>query len=467
MSRLIPLISLLLLTLILAKSANAEYCNLIGKRCIDDKVSRVINGVDVKKPCWEYEYIKECHKDEYVDYCRGIKKVSGCEQISSKCLKTEQDGYCSEKLEQYQCGSLLNKGEDVKHLNSEYTIARDELDTKECTPHEISNDCEEIENKCMEGAETRNINGKDIFKECWKYQKQYSCFTGSLISDCKELKNKCVLVKTTCLSENKNGACKHSENIYECLNISGKIPKSNNCKSARYCIDGDCEEVKYEHNKNIGAAISGLSLLNSIKKDLAPEECSKGAASCKVFRGNNNSCKINTLNARNCCQNKGWLKDAGLLECAENEKLLAVRKERGLCHFVGSYRSKKIVGVPLEKKQSYCCFDSKLARIVQEQGRQQLGIGWGDPKNPNCQPLSIEDLQKIDFNKVDLREVYGELLSKLNISKHNNIKKDTSKSLDAKLKAEVKQNIDQETTKGQTQDYQDEIARRFRGHYGN
>ncbi len=467
MSRLRLIVISILLNLLMPFLANAEYCNIIGKRCIDDKQTRVINGVEVKKPCWEYEYFKECHKDEYVDYCRGVKNVSGCEQISSNCIKSEEDGFCSEKLEQYQCGSLLNKGDEVKLLDTEYTVTKDELDTKECTAHEISNDCEEIENKCIEGAETRNINGKDVYKECWKYQKQYSCFNGSLISDCKELKNKCTLVKTTCLSKNNNGSCKHNENVYECLNITGKIPKSNNCKSAKYCIDGDCEEVKYARNQNIGAAISGLSLLSSIKKDLSQEECAKGAASCKIFRGNNSSCKINTLSARNCCRDKGWLKDAGLLECAEDEKLLAVRKERGLCHFVGSYKSKKIFGKSYEKKQSYCCFDSKLARIVQEQGRQQLGIGWGEPKNPNCAPLSIEDLQRIDFNRVDLREVYGDLLSKLNISKHNKIKQDTTNSVDLKLKGHVNQRIDQPLKDDQPQDYKDEIARRFRGHYGN
>ncbi|MDR0233572.1 MAG: conjugal transfer protein TraN, partial [Zoogloeaceae bacterium] len=29
------------------------------------------------------------------------------------------------------------------------------------------------------------------------------------------------------------------------------------------------------------------------------------------------------------------------------------------------------------KRDGYCCFPSKLARIIQEQGRTQLGKPWG------------------------------------------------------------------------------------------
>ena len=39
------------------------------------------------------------------------------------------------------------------------------------------------------------------------------------------------------------------------------------------------------------------------------------------------------------------------------------------------------------KRQVYCCFESKLSRILQEQGRQQLNKPWGKPKTEQCLSL--------------------------------------------------------------------------------
>lgn len=80
------------------------------------------------------------------------------------------------------------------------------------------------------------------------------------------------------------------------------------------------------------------------------------------------------------------------------------------CHEVGEYCVKKwpLVGC-VQKARGFCCFNSKLARIIHEQGRPQLagfgpGGGWGQPKNPNCRGFLPEEFQALDFNKIDLSE---------------------------------------------------------------
>jgi conjugal transfer mating pair stabilization protein TraN len=53
------------------------------------------------------------------------------------------------------------------------------------------------------------------------------------------------------------------------------------------------------------------------------------------------------------------------------------------------------------EKRSYCQFDSKLAQIVQQQGRNgQLHIGFGGASSPDCRGLRLKN-QRIDFNKLD------------------------------------------------------------------
>ena len=48
-----------------------------------------------------------------------------------------------------------------------------------------------------------------------------------------------------------------------------------------------------------------------------------------------------------------------------------------------------------------CNFNSKLARIINEQGRPQLNKGWGSASNPECKGFTPEEFQKLDFSKID------------------------------------------------------------------
>jgi conjugal transfer mating pair stabilization protein TraN len=54
-----------------------------------------------------------------------------------------------------------------------------------------------------------------------------------------------------------------------------------------------------------------------------------------------------------------------------------------------------------------------LARIVNEQGRVQVGKGWGGAQNPDCSGFSVEQLQRLDFAAMDLSEFYASLVPTL------------------------------------------------------
>ena len=60
--------------------------------------------------------------------------------------------------------------------------------------------------------------------------------------------------------------------------------------------------------------------------------------------------------------------------------------------------------------KSFCVFGSKLAKIIQEQGREgQLHIKFGSAKEPNCQGITPEQLQSIDFSKIDFQDFFNDL----------------------------------------------------------
>ncbi|WP_354293701.1 conjugal transfer protein TraN [Sphingomonas sp. 1185] len=102
-----------------------------------------------------------------------------------------------------------------------------------------------------------------------------------------------------------------------------------------------------------------------------------------------------------------------LQACDQQDMETAMLKGSGMCHEVGSYCTSKILGVCVQKARGQCCFNTKLGRIIQEQGRPQLkafaGIGWGTPKKPFCRGFTAEEFQALDFSRMDLSEYYTEI----------------------------------------------------------
>lgn len=98
-----------------------------------------------------------------------------------------------------------------------------------------------------------------------------------------------------------------------------------------------------------------------------------------------------------------------MFPCTEEEYELSSKRALRACHSVGSYCKTEVLGACIEKRSSFCCFSSPLSRIIAEQSRIQ-GIGsWGSAKNPDCSGISITDLDRIDWDLVDLSEWIGML----------------------------------------------------------
>lgn len=96
-------------------------------------------------------------------------------------------------------------------------------------------------------------------------------------------------------------------------------------------------------------------------------------------------------------------------ECEEEEFELGAKKETRQCVLVGSYCASKSLGACVEVRESHCCYSSVVARIIQEQGKPQLGRNFGTPEEPSCEAMSVDDLARIDWNQIDLSEWIGML----------------------------------------------------------
>lgn len=101
-----------------------------------------------------------------------------------------------------------------------------------------------------------------------------------------------------------------------------------------------------------------------------------------------------------------------IYECTSDEMNLAMKRELLSTHYLGSYCKSRVLGACIEKRQSYCVFDSPLSRIMMEEiyKQPQMGLSWGSAKNPNCTGLAITDVAKVDWDQVDLSEWIGILI---------------------------------------------------------
>ena len=107
-----------------------------------------------------------------------------------------------------------------------------------------------------------------------------------------------------------------------------------------------------------------------------------------------------------------------MMSCNQEEGKLAMKEGAKLCHRIGTWCSKciRVLGKCvscIEHTTSKCCFNSQLARLINEQGRSQLGMGWGDAQRPQCTGFTVAQLQALDFSRMDLTEFYAAIVPTL------------------------------------------------------
>jgi type-F conjugative transfer system mating-pair stabilization protein TraN len=250
---------------------------------------------------------------------------------------------------------------------------------------------------CSQGPQTRMVEGIPITRDCWEETFIYHCSHPSQ-NNCGPLRARgCVQVKSDCKQRIGNTCVVYTQ-TYQCNGDSQTITKITGGKPP-FCLDGNCRAMPLEANDELMSSMAQLSLLKEMQ----------GQFNGSVFKGNDNRCSKATLSFKDCCgSGKGWGVSLGVAGCSGDEQALALKRQKGLCHFIGTYCSQRetLTKICLQKKSTYCCFGSKLLRAFHEQGRPQIGMGWGSPEAPLCRGFTVEELQRIDFSKLDLKEAF-------------------------------------------------------------
>lgn len=488
MRNLAAVVLMLVLNISFNATAWAYDCRKTSDVCIDGPSTKDIGGVAVYRSCWQYKTTYECVAQNNIDYCAGIRRISQCFQVSSTCTQRTFNGECAEYTNVYECGDPINPPTGVVELDETHTIITDKIDRSECSSFDKNPFCKLAQKTCIEPGGTRNIDGLDVTKDCWKWEEKYTC---AVVSDeCADLRNNkdCELTTTTCESRNPDGTCALKALTFSCA--TGTTEETN-CNGGKFCLNGMCFDSPVGNDKDFAMSITLMEagreaagyatatddirffsgegagctknfLTNCCRSNAKGAQMSNGAVISAVMQAGKqawgswyvydtlvenarNTNAVGAILSRFTGASATEFQPTGItyygvtfnpfatgqmfsfdpysfaasialqilmqyLSCDPSEEVLAMQRGQNLCTYVGSYCTQKFLGSCVSRKTKYCCFNSRLARLINEQGRAQLGLGWGDAENPSCEGFTDDQFNSLDFSAMDFSEFIEEIM---------------------------------------------------------
>ena len=360
---------------IAASPAFAADCVKDAEICVEGPATRMISGYAVYRDCWRTTASYSCLSARSNDDCQPLRD-RGCSQVGSTCVETTPQGLCTVFEQAWQCKTASGTSSTVTNCG----------DRRFC-----------LDGNCFDTSHTpdpdfaRAVAGLEIQREAGRY------IDPDTLEVFKGFDNRCRKKLFGLVNCCKGGGT--SGSLFSTMSlISGAGGQVIGAVGSSYTYDAlfaaDAPDMVIAGFEALFGAGGGSSALAG----LIAGELSVGSFMTSLVPG---PWTIAML----------AIQLSGLLSCEQAEQVLAMKNDNRLCHSVGSYCSRKvpILGTCLETTQSYCCFNSRLARVLNEQGRAQLGRGWGGARNPDCAGFSLAQLQTLDFSRMDLTEFYAEI----------------------------------------------------------
>ena len=354
-------------------------CRVISEKCIEGPSTKIINGVAVTKDCWKKQTETLCSNGKDQDQCKAFETNKNCKLTQNKCTFTLPDGSCQIREKTYSCVTEVESNEQV-------TACMDQDFTNAMTKLEMAREM----GRYYDPANQRFFNGEA--NKC--SIKLGGAVDGWMGGDCckadgdpQEMVDWVVQAGTQMAIQNAlQSAASHY--TYTLLTQTVTAGIGNSLAWAG----------------GVSAATGGVNGLSAFGVTATMQ----GGQMVVMF----NPVAFAFAIAMMALQ--AWL------SCEQPEVLTAMKREANLCHYVGSYCGSKVLGACVKKIESQCCYVSKLAKIINVGGKSQLKMSWGTPENPSCDGFSAQELEQLDFSKLDLEEFYQEIYAKMeNLNKQS------------------------------------------------
>jgi conjugal transfer mating pair stabilization protein TraN len=365
----------LALCLFAAAPAQAADCYRTAETCVEGPETRNIGGYPVQRDCWRYRASYTCASQNSTDDCQPLRD-RGCSQVNSRCIDTNPQGACMLHEQTWQCRVATGTTSTTTNCGGQQFC---------------------IDGRCFETGYApdadfaRAVAGLEAQREAGRYMDP------TTLEVFRGYDNRCRKKLFGLVNCCKGGGSGGS--LFSTLNlITGAGGQVLGAIGSSYTYDAlftaDAPDLVIAGFEALFGAGGGSSALAG----LIAGDLSVGSFVGSLVPG---PWTIAML----------AIQFSGLLSCEQAEQVLAMKRDNRLCHSVGSYCSARlpIIRTCIATTETHCCFNSRLSRIINEQGRAQIGRGWGGAQGPDCSGFALAQLQSLDFSRMDLTEFYAEI----------------------------------------------------------
>jgi conjugal transfer mating pair stabilization protein TraN len=353
--------------------------------CVDGPTTHTIAGDALTRACWQYQSTYSCANAGPSDECAPLAS-SGCSRVGSRCAKADPNsGICQEYTDTYQCPVAATASAQVTNCATQQFC--------------VGNSCFNTASRA-DGDFAHGITMLEAAREAGVYMdpKTLQVFQG-VDAGCRDrlLKNCCYTNGAGAGMSNQSVFGTGSRFVYDMLFDSDNrefLTQGLNALINGAGFSGTYSSYGFTVAVNGAAIPAGDSVIASV-----------GSAA------NGGTSVVVAFDPWSLVIAVIIYVVMQLMTCNENEGITAMKKGAHLCHDVGSYCSSNSPFGCLETTTRSCCFNSVLARVINEQGRSQIGKGWGTPEAPECSGFTIAQLQTLNFASMDLSEVYASVIA--------------------------------------------------------
>lgn len=371
--------SLSLLSTTRSGNQSSSGCIMTNRVCSEGEGIRFVEGRPVRRACWAYEETWSCRSND--DECDEFEKDRNCKLVSETCSDGSTD--CPRPSRVYSCkrpGVSASLGQVC--------------DNQIC-----------VGDQCHDVGDTPDTDFIDAILQM-EIGRQLSVygdasndnFFGGTVASCKDRKA-------------AESCCR-----------AGSAPNTSNSAFGQMLVFGvgaGMELVKWvgspyvydllawsDHTSSLLTAIYGSSGTGAYSPSF-----SFWGATASYTQSAGWTFGFSPAGFVSAAASQFWDK---YQSCSAEDQRTALAKSQRLCHYVGTTCEKKVAGIGcVETAEKHVCFNSRLARIINEQGRPQLGRTFGNPTKPDARGFTIKEFSQLDFSKMDLSEFLADIVKEV------------------------------------------------------
>jgi len=389
-----------------ATSSSNPTCTLASHVCADSTPSKIIDGMTVTLAeaggCWSYT-------DSYS--CLGAMKstcaelvAKGCTLDTSKCIKTGLGGACTLKENTYKCKIAAGSTSTTTDCGgSQYCTGGNCFDTGHVPDTDMAQTAAMME--AMRQAGNYMDGSMKIFSG------QGSSCTNTLFG-----------LFNCCKGSGGGSGMNNSSIMNSAMSAGGQVLKAG----SSYMYD-----MMYDNSyviRGIDSALSSTPIGSLVggSSSFSPTLSMYGFTASWSASGG----FVLTFNPTTLAIQVAIMIIVEIASCDPEEKMLALKKGQNLCRFTGSFCSVEvpIIGTCLQTTQTYCCFNSRLARIINTAGGAQIGRPATD-----CSGFTPAQFAALDFSRIDLSEFVAEIMANVHMPNTSAINTDSTATMQRKL----------------------------------